>query len=409
MDAIRRHRHILQAALLSIVLIVGLDLLTNSLDTQKFSWDFRYYVSMAATGFQAPLASPFAYRYVTPALVYAVMHGLGLELETGFRIVAYVGAFLQLVGVFAFTSWMTRSTRGAFVALAATALSLFNVKFLLFDVYRPDHLAYALILLQTYLAFKRKFTPLLICTLIASQVREFNVIPLIAYLFATWRGLRASTDGGRPPRVFIIQATVSSIGLAAALVLPRMLIPVTEDFQFATITPDGILRVLIAPLVLARDVNFVYALVAYLLPVLLLASFEDIRSIWVSLEGWARSFLAAYVGLVILFSFLGGSDFQRFTSYLFLPQSIALGLVVSRRQFWQIGIMLLAVFIFNRIWLPFPMSDIGAYLDFYGGWAQRLDSASVLRLLECLGFVALGILIRRVQRFSGSPASQPPL
>jgi hypothetical protein len=408
MDAARRRWHVLEACLLSILLIVGLDLLTNSLDTHKFSWDFRYYVSMAATGFRAPMASPFAYRYVTPALVYAMMHGLGLELETAFRIVAYLGAFLQLVGVFVFTNWITRSPRGAFVAMAVTAFSLFNVKFLLFDVYRPDHLAYALIVLQSYFAFKRKFAALLILTVVASQVREFNLIPLLAYLFATWRGTHGPKSSSGPRHAFVLQAAISVVAMLVAVILPRMLIPVAEDFQFVSLSRDGILRALIAPLVLARDVNFLYALVAYFLPVLLLAGFQDFRWMWTSLEGWARSFLAAYVAIVLVFSFLGGTDFQRFTSYLFLPQAIMLGLFVGRRHPWQVGVTLLAVFVFNRIWLPFPMSDVGTYLDFYGGWAERFNSASVLRVAECLAFVAAGIMMRRLQSSSGLPASAPP-
>ena len=107
-----------------------------------------------------------------------------MSTEAGFRGLAYFGAALQLLGVFLFTHWLTRSAKGALIALLVTAFSLFNVKFLLFDVYRPDHLAYALILLQTYFALEDRFWPLLFSTILACQFREFNLIPLVAYLFA---------------------------------------------------------------------------------------------------------------------------------------------------------------------------------------------------------------------------------
>jgi hypothetical protein len=140
-EAARNRWHVAGAALLSAFLVTCLGVLTNSLDTHKFSWDFRYYIGMAENGFSPPLASPFAYRYVTPLLVSGFFQIAGLPIQDGFRDVAYAGAFLQLFGVFLFTRWLTHSTKGAYVAVLVTSFSLFNVKFLLFDVFRPDHLA----------------------------------------------------------------------------------------------------------------------------------------------------------------------------------------------------------------------------------------------------------------------------
>jgi hypothetical protein len=199
----------------------------------------------------------------------------------------------------------------------------------------------------------------------------------------------------------------SLLGLIAAVGLPRLLIPVAENFQFAGLSRDGILRILIAPLVLPRDLNFIYSLVAYALPFLMLMGFKDFSSIWQSLEGSARTFLTVYVSLVVVFSFLGGTDFQRFSSYLFMPQAIFVGYLVLRRRLWQIAIMLVAVFIFNRIWLPFPMADTGTYLDFYGGWAERFNSASVARLVECLSFICVGFLARRFPSLTVAPVPTP--
>ena len=388
MDKISKARQFFFAGILSAILILGIAALTNSIDTQKFSWDFVYYIAMAQNGFAANnLASPFAYRYLTPLIVYVLVHFFGISLENGFRIIAYSGAFLQLIGVFWFTHWITRSVKGAYIALLVTAFSLFNVKFLLFDVYRPDHLAYSIIVLQTYFAFKKKFFPLFILTMIASQIREFNIIPLIAYLFAF---------ASRKDRLVLFKETIITIaGLVLAVIIPRLLIPVHESFQFVDLNPDGILRALLAPFILTRDVNFIYSLFAYLLPILMIINLKQIKAIFHSLGVEIQWFITVYVILVLIFSFLGGTDFYRFSTYLFLPQAILLGFAAPTSARLELAAMLVAVFIFNRIWLFFPMSDIGSYLDFYGASATRFNWNSVWRIVECFAFILIGYSIKR--------------
>ncbi len=66
-------RDIAWIILLSTGIVLGLDLLTNAIDTKKYAWDFLYYIAMAKDGFKAqPLASPFAYRYLTPLIVNGI-------------------------------------------------------------------------------------------------------------------------------------------------------------------------------------------------------------------------------------------------------------------------------------------------------------------------------------------------
>jgi hypothetical protein len=381
------------AALLSIGLILTLDALTNSIDIEKFAWDFRYYITMAQDGFNArPFASPFVYRYATPLLVYAIHHWLGFSIESIFRGIAYLGTFLQLMGVFTFVD--VRSRKAAFIALLVIGFSLFHVKFLLFDVYRPDHLTYAFILLATYFAFQRKFIPLLIVTVVASQTREFAIIPLISYLCSF-----ARTEERRS---FLAQSWVSLLTLVLALGLPRLLIPVTMDFQFVSLTPDGLLRGLLAPLILTRDINFIYTLVAYLLPILMIASLSQIELAYSSLSDEIRKFLFVYTVLVIFFSFLGGTDFPRFATYLFVPQIILLGVLADKSSNFLMAIMLIAVFIFNLLWLPVPLSSVEAYRDFYGGYDVRLSASTLWRIVELVCFILLGWFVRK--KFPFEPA-----
>jgi hypothetical protein len=391
----------------AMVLVVAIDWSTNSIDTTRFSWDFRYYIDMARRGLVPPLAGPFAYRYLTPLLVRMISAGLQIPVEAGFGLLARVAAFTQLISVFLLARWYSKSTRGAWVAMLVTSFSLFHVKFLLFDTFRPDHLAYPLIVLQVYLGLKRKFWPLWMVTLVACQVREFNAVPLVAWVFVALWEARASGRGDGRGRA-TEQALISVLGLAVALLLPRVLIPIAEDYQFASLTEDGLLRAVLAPLILARDANYVYSVLAYALPILMVASPPQLHLIWAALRRWDRGFLGAYCALVLALSFLGGTDFGRFSTFLLPPLALVLASVTDRCTPTQLLAMLAAIFVFNRIWRPIPDADVEKYLDFYGAYGTRFTLASVLRIGELAGFLGAGILIRKVsdpQRHVGATPS----
>lgn len=382
-----RTRDLATAALLAIILILALDALTNSIDIEKFNWDFQYYIAIARDGFDAqPLVSPFAYRYATPLIVKGLTW-LGFSIEGGFRLLAYLGAFLQLVGVFAFTSWFSRSRKAAFLALLVTGFSLFHVKFLLFDVFRPDHFAYAFILLTTWLAFERRFVPLLLVTLAASQFREFTVLPLVAYLCSfAWMNPNR--------RAFHVQAALSALGLALVIGLPRLLLPVTEDVQFVNFAGDGLLRGLLAPFIALRDINFLYSIFSYLLPLLMIASLPQIQAAFRSLKLEVMRFLLVYTGLVLLLSFFGGTDFPRFATFLFLPQIILIGKLSDRVRNRALVFMLAGVAVFNLLWLPVPLDNMREYRDFYGGYHTQVTTVTIWRIVEMISFLMLGWLAR---------------
>lgn len=376
------------AALLSIVLMLVLDALTNSIDIEKFQWDFQYYIALARDGFEArPLVSPFVYRYPTPLLVKGLA-SLGLSIEGGFRLLAYLGAFLQLTGVFAFVHWFTRSRKAAWVTLLVTGLSLFHVKFLLFDVYRPDHFAYAFLLLTAWLAWQGRFVPLLLVTLAASQFREFTILPLIAYLCSfAWMNLDR--------RTFRIQAALSALGLALALGLPRLLLPVSQDFQFVSLSVDGLLRGLLAIFILPRDINFLYSLFSYLLPLLMIASPSQVRAAFRSFSPESRRFLLIYTALTLLLSFFGGTDFPRFATFLFIPQILLIGTLSGQVPNRSLLLMLPSIALFNLLWLPIPLGSMEEYRDFYGGYHTQVTAVTLWRIAEMSLLILLGRLVGR--------------
>ncbi len=350
---------------------------------------------MARRGLVPPLASPFAYRYLTPLVVRVISLSGYVSVEAAFGLVARGAAVTQLVGVFLLARWYSRSLRGAWLAMLVTALSLFHVKFLLFDTFRPDHLAYPLILLQVYLAMTGRFWPLWAVTLIGCQVREFNAIPLVAYVVANLLVARQPGHRARPNEA-LEQAVISVVGLAVALWLPRVLIPVAEDFQFANLTRDGFLRALLAPLILSRDANYIFSLLAYLLPVFMLAGLGQLRDLRAEAGHWNRVFLGAYSAFVLIFSFLGGTDFYRFSTYLLPVMVLAVAAVADRCRLPHILVALTAVCVFNRILLPFPSTDLDHYLDFYAASGTRFNLASVLRVGELVVLLAVGFILRAI-------------
>ncbi len=381
-------REVLWIIVLSSLTVICLDLLTNSINTTNNSWDFLYYIELAKDGFNAdPLASPFAYRYLVPLLIHG-MSVLGLTtIGQGFRYVAYFGAIAQLAGIFFFLIWLNHSRKGAYLAMAVTAFSLYNIKFLLFDVYRPDHLAYAIILLQTFLAFNRRFVLLLGVTLIASQIREYNIIPLIAYLFMIMH------DKDR--RLAKYKILISMIFLLPALVLPRILIPVTENYQIIGLSRDGLVNLLLLPFIPTISANFIFSILAYLIPLLFVADLRSILTMYLNLPKYQEHYLAGYTFLVILLSYYGGTDFFRFATFLFLPQIIMISKFAVKIRPIQIVFMFIFTFVFNRIWMHFPDWDVEKYRDFYGGFSTRLNQYTLYRIMECAFILAVGYALRK--------------
>ena len=372
---------------ISFLLIIIIDLLTNTINTTQNQWDFAYYIALAKDGFNAePLASPFAYRFFTPGLVH-LLSLTGLSIENGFLVIAYFGAIAQLMGIFYFVQWLTKSNRGAWIALFITAFSMFNIKFLVFDPFRPDHLAYALILLQTYFAFERRFLPLLILTIIGSTIREFTLVPLAAYLFMVAQDSKMRTLAAK-------QGLIAAILVLPAVFLPRYLIPVTENFQLIGLSTEGLLNAIALFFIPSFPINFIFSIIAYILPLFLLANLTDIRTAFQQLPDSRRSYLIGYSVLVLILSFFGGTDYNRFATFLFLPQIILIGLL-DQVSNTKLALTFFCLFIFNRLWMHIPDWDVQTYRDFFGGFALQLNLQTAYRYAELFLFISIGVFMNR--------------
>jgi hypothetical protein len=226
-----------------------------------------------------------------------------------------------------------------------------------------------------------------VTTLIGSQIREYTLVPLVAYLFSITRS--------KSRKQIIAEAAISGLTLLPAVTLPRLLIPVTENYQIIGLSKEGIITALTLPFIPSLDINFIFSILAYLLPLLVLADVKTIKLAFSSLSVERQAYLRVYIILVLAMSFFGGTDFFRFATFLFLPQIILTGLLAPQAANFQVAMTLVSVFIFNRIWLPFPIWDREKYLDFYGAYSLRLNWNTFFRFVEILVYIMAGLITRK--------------
>lgn len=368
-----------------LLLLIVIDKLTNTFDLDKYAWDFKYYIAFAKDGFaMKDLISPVAYRYMTPFLAAGVHHLFSLSIPEAFKVLAYVGLWLQLMGIYLFVMYYIKSFSAAVIATLVTAFSAINVKFLLFDPFRPDLFAYFIVTVAVYLAFEKKVLWLMIVTAIGVQFREFTLVPLIAYfinitLNKEWKTLK----------LYIVPLLFT---LILAVLLPRVLIPVTESYQYVKSLND----VLSIPLDKWRSFNWLYTIVIYFLPLFILLTRERIKKIKEKMPAKEFSFVIIYTLLVALLSMYGGTDLARFTTFLFIPQIIFVGYMVPYASKVEWIYLVVTVFLFNKIHMPIPIGDV----NWYGGYANIVTHGTYMHLfwmaLIILGAVALRMALKRV-------------
>ena len=410
-------------------LVIALGVLTNTLDTARYYWDFALYYDMAERGLidNDNLIAPFVYRFATPLLASGIArvlpfeHSLAVSASSdggvfytstypGFVVIAYGAAIAQLVSVWALARYGGARGGRAYVPVLAIALSLYNVRFLLFDVARPDHLAYPLMVVAMLAVFERQIALALVVSCLGLFVREFLAIPpailTVLLLWDYWRTRRAA---------LLAQAGAVVLATAACILLPRLLIPISVSGQYLdplNQSRDDLLTTLVqTPLSRRRWVNLLFNLASYMLPLWLLLTPGRLRALWRGLAGY-RVALVLYTALVLGLTLYGGTDTWRFTTFLFVPLVIALAVVVRTGIPWaEIAYMLGAVAYYNKLFRHIP-NEIGAYLDFYAGYDVRINEATVARLIQliALGVGALvlrGGLLLLARRRSARAATAP--
>jgi hypothetical protein len=380
----------------SIALVVLIDIFTNGI-TKKLLFDSNIYIGVAEHGFAPELRiSPFIYRFVPPFLAGSIHRFAGLSIYKSFKVITYLGAVSELLGVFLVVRHLTKSEKSAYIGMLSVAFSLYNVKYLLYDVYRPDILAYPIILISTWLAFRDYFFPLLLTTMIGLQFREFAIAPLLAYLAAKLQGEVSKTS--------VRNVTLSIIGLLIAIGLPRLLIPVVEHAEAVQLSPKAMGQVIQLLSMWPRNINIVYIVLAYFLPFLILYRRSQLRNALEELPLDQVRYLAYYSGTVLLLVIIGGTDLDRLATYFLLPLAVLTGLLAKNQSFIKILLVLTIQIIFNRIWLPFPVWDFDLIVNFYSGWSNVINAASLWRFAELIALAVIGNFLVHIQFSSKSKA-----
>lgn len=374
-----RFKEHLYALALALCLLVTVDVLTNEISWVRSHSDMENYKLLFTDGLGAEgLKAPFAYRFLPAYFAKALSVVFHLDMLQAFAWLSRGALLLFLWLVFVLARVLKGSIRAATFAVVAVSFSFCNVKFLLFDGTRPDALGMLITLLAYLLMVKERFWALLLITIIGLQVREFTVIPFIAYLVHSFKKLAYS------------KSIVGLLLVLAAIVLPRSLIPVDANLQFVPFDTSGLYK-LFNRVVLnwARHLNILFVLMAYMLPVLLIWAYQGFKS---NTRIDRKSLIYAFGAIVLLF--LGGTDLARFAAYLFVPMVLLLAMETSEVKPIVLVLVVMALFWFNRIGQPIPFEDVEAYRDFYGGVNDRLNAAQGWRWIQLgaliLGFFALG-------------------
>jgi hypothetical protein len=366
----------------STVVVNLIDILTNGI-TEKLLFDSNIYIGIAEHGFAPELRiSPFIYRYAAPLLTGITHQFTGLSIYKSFKVITYMGAIGELLGVFLVVQHLTKSEKSAYVGMLSVAFSLYNIKYPLYDVYRPDILANPIILICTWLAFKDYFLPLLLTTMIGLQFREFTIAPLLAYLATKSHGERSKT--------LIRNVVISITGLFVAIGIPRLLIPVIEHAEAVQFSSKAMGQVIQLLSLGPRNINIISIVFAYFLPLFILYRRPQLRNALEEISIEQIRYLVYYSVAVFLLLVIGGTDLDRFATYFFLPLAVFTGLLANNQSFIKILLVLTLQFIFNRIWLPFPVWDFDLIINFYSGWSNVLNTASLWRFAELITLAVVG-------------------
>lgn len=370
-------------ALVAVLVVAAFENSTNFIDIVRFKWDNVRYLAMADRWFApADMASPFAYRWGTPALARIISDTFSVSTTLGFRVLAWLGAGAQLVAVFWLVREVFSSTKAGWAGFTVTALSVWNVRFLTFDPYRPDPLAYPIIILASLAALKQRWGWVLVLTLLGSPFREFAVVPLLAVLATLM-----TTKNWQTLRRLILPAVAV---LAVSVVLPRALITVVEDNrQTVTIGSfiDDLDYLIGYP---GRHLNILLGYLSYFVPVLMLATFARLRGVSQGIDRPFRHYLRWYSLLVFALVFMGGTDIHRFVTFMVVPLAIAAGGLAIRVRPIELIVAFAATFWFNRLVEPIPDVEVLDYKNFWAAYSGLVNLSTLQRFLWAAVCLALG-------------------
>lgn len=404
---------VIAAVLTAIALLTVLDLVTDRLDAdqtirgQPLIADHVAYVEMARSkimGNKDRMIAPFAYRVTTPLLARWISGAARKPVSFGFLVVTYLGLFGQLLFVFLLAFRLGQRTDLAFFAMLVVAGSMFNLKFPLYDTFRPDTLALMLIPLAMLLVLRSSYVWAAGVAAFGLIGREFCGLAMavvVVCLAREWWRTRQFEAGALLFFVVLVGA--------AALALPRVAIDVAFSLQWLDPInePRQAWKVFVHAMLLSgKRHGMMWSTIAfYLLPLWMIGTRQRWRQAW-TLLGEHRLVFGTYLATYVALHFIGGGDHGRFAAYLFVPQVALLMLMLKdERADWEIALVIAAVLIFNRVWFDFSRSVPGAFTrPLIGPYVTTpLKWSHWPVFAEFFGCIAAANALRRWLRRAGSP------
>jgi hypothetical protein len=377
------------ALIIAALMVCGIDIVTNE---DIPAHDAVLYIDMAREGIlgNQHLAAPYAFRPAVPLLVGVTSSVFSLPVEEAFRITTRLSGVFLLWCVFLFSTDFGVGFGRAAAIMAIVGFSFFHVKYPLFAYAMVDIEAYIVMVAACWLVFKGHPRLSLAVSCIGVFFKEFLVIPSVLVFAAAVHEYMIRPSKSRLVWVFLIPVIVSTLFL-----LPRLYLPISVAYGNSlkwVIPPNGVpfsylreLRLFLSnPVDCPRQVNVLFSLVSYFLPTLFLLTPKRASVLWRDL-GDRRYFIVLAFLLVVLFTMVGGSNIMIFVSYAIAVQVILLAYLFRQHiPFGEVILVLFVVAMYNKIVFPVPsfVTDFGPAVDFYGGWASRVNGHTVERFLQ---------------------------
>lgn len=332
--------------------------------------------------------APWAYRPVTALTARAVSGVLGQPLDAGFWLVTFASMVAQLVLIFALARHFGANFRAGVLTMLFIALAYYNLRGSMADIYREDSPAYALMLLAILMLFQNRIGWCIVVCSIGILTREFLAIP------AALLGIKLVVDLYRRPSARTLGwLVVAAAAFGAVVILPRAFVPVVRSAQIfdPQHNPDALGYLLTQPLRnVPRNIEFLTALLSYLLPILLLATPARLRRAWDALAGY-RTFFALYTLLVLLLTMYGGSSIHRYVTFLFVIEIVLLAIWLRDVSWREALAVLLVTAVANRLfWMP-GVDPITSALVI---GSSNAPQAVRPRILEIVGYWVIAVEFR---------------
>lgn len=382
----------------SVALVAILSALTEPMPRPDL-YDGKAYLRMAEQGFygtvERGVAAPFAYRPAVPWLAQQVSLLLAVPLPTAFRILALFAAALNLCLVYGFSRAVGARRGLAGLVVLLMALSHFQVRGPLYFYTLIDIETQAVLLVATWALWERQWFPALAISWVGLFFKEWLLVPAgVAWVQMARACLRSRS---LRETVWVLAAAVAT---ALLFLGPRQWVPVTESFSSldGIRDLDSLLAVTIAP---QRWANILYAAASFWLPTLMLLTPQRIRGLSRALQGHGF-WMGLYAAGVLLLTLFGGTNIMIFVTYSLPLQVIVLSRIAKAQlPAAEIVLLVVAIAIFNKVAIPLPELDAtiagrNRWLDFYGGWADRLNETTALRSLWMLLFILLANGLRAI-------------